>query len=318
MTSRAVYASDPAKGWRPWGVLVPILGIIFVVLTGAPIEYLLDELHLTAGKDDSPVGLLGFVAFLVGPFGLLALATLAWVRFVERRPLSTIGLTSPHGVAVFAKGLLVGALMMSAAVAGIWLTGVLRAGAIAPAFSSLTSIASIAVLLAAFAIQSSAEEVLFRGWMLSAVAAKFGTVAAIIVSSAVFTLLHSGRHAGLLFSINVVLFALFACSWSLRTGNIWGVMGWHSAWNWLLGVGFGLRVTGLDTHMPALLVQLTPLGPDWLTGGAEGPEGSVVTTIILSAGVGWNLWSRRVARRLSSKASHRQAERAGVLPTGRL
>lgn len=298
MASQAIYAFDAAKGWRPWGVLVPFLGLIFVVATGAPIEYLLADWHLLAGKDEDPVGLLGFVVFLVGPFGLLALATFAWVRFVERRPFSTIGLTSPHGAAVFTKGLLAGALMMSAVVAGIWLTGVLTAGAIAPAFVSATSIASIVLLLAAFVIQSSAEEILFRGWMLSAIAIKFGSIVAVIVSSAVFTLLHFERHAGPLFSINVFLFALFTCSWSLRTGNIWGVMGWHSAWNWLLGVGFGIRVTGLDTHMPALLVKLTPAGPDWLTGGAEGSEGSIVCTVILSAGIAWNLWRKRSAPRL--------------------
>lgn len=292
MASQAVYASDPAKGWRPWGVLVPFLGLVFVVLTGGPLEILFARLHLLDEVKDDPVGLLGFVAFLVGPFGLLVLAVLAWVRFVERRPFSTIGLTAPRGAARFGGGLLVGAGMMCATVAGIWLTGVLTAGAVAPAFASASSIASITLLLGAFAVQSSAEEILFRGWMLSAVAAKFGTIAAVIVSSAVFTLLHFERQASWLFFFNVVLFALFACSWSLRTGNIWGVMGWHTAWNWLLGVGFGLRVTGLDTHMPALLVKLTPAGPVWLTGGAEGSEGSIFCTAILLAGIGWNLWRR--------------------------
>jgi membrane protease YdiL (CAAX protease family) len=296
----AIYAGAPARGWRPWGVLVPFLGLVFVVATGAPLEYLLAKLNLLAGKEEDPVGLLGFVAFLVGPFGLLALATLAWVRFVERRPFSTIGLLSPRGAAIFGSGLLTGALMMSAVVAGIWLTGVLKADAIAPAFASVTSLASIALLLAAFVIQSSAEEILFRGWMMSALAVKFGTIAAVIVSSAVFTLLHFDRHAGPLFGINVFLFAVFACSWSLRTGNIWGVMGWHSAWNWLLGVGFGLRVTGLDTHMPALLVKLTPAGPDWLTGGAEGSEGSIVCTVVLLAGTAWNLWRKRATPGLST------------------
>jgi hypothetical protein len=293
MASQTIYASDPARGWRPWGVLVPFLGIFFVVATGAPLEYLLSDLNLLAGKKEVPVGLLGFVAFLVGPFGLLALATLAWVRFVERRPFSTIGLTSPRGAAIFGRGLLTGALMMSAVVAGIWLTGALKAGAIAPAFASVTSIASIALLLGAFIIQSSAEEILFRGWMLSAIATKFGTVTAVIVSSAVFTLLHFDRHGPLLVIFNTSLFALFACSWSLRTGNIWGVMGWHSAWNWLLGTGFELRITGLDTHMPALLVQLTQAGPGWLTGGNDGSEGSIVCTAVLSAGIAWNLWRRR-------------------------
>jgi len=300
VASIAIYAAAPAKGWRPWGLLVPILGIVFVVITGLPFEVLMARLHLLDATRDDPVGLVGFLAFLVGPFGALILAVLAWVRFVERRPFSTIGLPLPGGAA-FARGLLGGVCLISALIAGIWLTGALTAGAIAPAFASLASLGGIALLLAAFIVQSSAEEVLFRGWMLSALGAKFGTIAAMIVSSLVFTLLHFERHAPLLFFLNTFLFAVFACSWSLRTGNIWGAMGWHSAWNWLLGTGFGIVVTGLDTHMPALLVKLTPVGPAWLTGGMQGSEGSIVCTVILTAGIAWNLW-RRPKRRAEQSA----------------
>jgi len=46
-------------------------------------------------------------------------------------------------------------------------------------------------------------------------------------------------------------------------------MGWHAAWNWLLATGFELRVTGLDAHMPALLVNLAPSGPGYLTAAAK-------------------------------------------------
>jgi len=47
-----------------------------------------------------------------------------------------------------------------------------------------------------------------------------------------------------------------------------------------------------------LLVKLTPAGPNWLTGGAEGSEGSIVATVILSAGIAWNLWRSRSAQEL--------------------
>jgi membrane protease YdiL (CAAX protease family) len=303
VASIAIYAAAPAKGWRPWGLLVPFLGILFVVLTGLPFELLMARLHLVDAIRDDPVGLTGFLAFLIGPFSALALAVLAWVRFVERRPFSTIGLTTPGGAA-FARGLLGGLLLMGALIAGIWLAGGLTAGAVAPAFASLASLASIALLLLAFIVQSSAEELLFRGWMLSALGAKFGTVAAVIVSSLVFMLLHFERHAPLLFFLNTFLFASFACSWSLRTGNIWGVMGWHSTWNWLLGTGFGVLVTGLDTHMPALLIKLTPVGPVWLTGGAQGSEGSVVCTVIFVCGIAWNIWRKRARARVATPFVH--------------
>ena len=41
--------------------------------------------------------------------------------------------------------------------------------------------------------------------------------------------------------------------------------------------------------MPALVVRLSPVGPAWLTGGGEGPEGSVICTAVLLAGIAFNL-----------------------------
>lgn len=106
--------------------------------------------------------------------------------------------------------------------------------------------------------------------MLSAIAAKFGVVVAIALSSLTFLLLHYDPHASVLFAINVILFAVFASCWALSTRYIWGVMGWHAGWNWLLATGFELRVTGLDAHLPALLVKLNPESsrlPDRRPGG---------------------------------------------------
>jgi hypothetical protein len=67
-------------------------------------------------------------------------------------------------------------------------------------------------------------------------------------------------------------------------------MGWHGAWNWLLGVGFETPVSGLNLKMPALIVRLVPTGPALLTGGAEGPEGSLFCTGLLVGGTAFVLW----------------------------
>ena len=79
------------------------------------------------------------------------------------------------------------------------------------------------------------------------------------------------------------LFAIFACAWVRRSNSIWGVMGWHVGWNWFAGAGFGVPITGLDTGLPALVVKMVPVGPAWLNGAGEGPEGSVFTLALLTA-----------------------------------
>ena len=154
-------------------------------------------------------------------------------------------------------------------------------GALARAFASPAALGAIALLWLGFAVQASVEEIVFRGWMLSAIAAKLGVATAIVLTSAVFTLLHFEPDGTLVFDANVVLFAVFACLWAIGSGNVWGIMGWHAAWNWIFAVGFELRVTSLDAHLPALLVQMAPRGPDYLTGGTQGPEGSVICSLLL-------------------------------------
>jgi hypothetical protein len=82
MTSRDIFGADPAKGWRPWGALVPFLGIVFVVATLGSLTVALQHFHLV-DADENPIGLTGFAAFLLLPFTALGLVVLAWTRFVE-------------------------------------------------------------------------------------------------------------------------------------------------------------------------------------------------------------------------------------------
>lgn len=290
--TRTIYSEEPATGWRPWGLLIPFLAVFIVAVTTVIPTLVMEQAHLL-DKEDTPVGLPGLMIFLLVPFTMLGLAIWGWIRVVERRPLATIGLRGAAPKRTFLFGHLVGIAATSAIVAGIWAAGAMDAGAVSPALQSPTALASIALLLVGFALQSSVEEIVFRGWMLSAVAHKFGVVTAIVFTSITFAFLHYNPHQPWLVSTNTALFSVFACAWALRTGNIWGVMGWHAGWNWLLAVGFELRVTGIDAHLPALLIRMIPHGPDYLTGGTDGPEGSVMCTAFLLAGTAFFALMRR-------------------------
>ena len=107
------------------------------------------------------------------------------------------------------------------------------------------------------------------------------------MSSALFGLLHAGNikpSPELAVGVaNVVLFGVMIGFYAAREGSLWGICGWHAAWNWLLGLGFGLEVSGQVIQTPPLIVDLADRtgAPWWLTGAAFGPEGSVVTTAVL-------------------------------------
>ena len=295
MRSRFGHSAAAGKGWQPWGVLVPVIGLGFVAGTIVSLTALLQHMGLV-DPEENPVGLIGFMAFLLFPFTALGAVVIAWVRFVERRELASIGLGGAHRWRPFAGGLLVGIAMVTMIVFGIYLIDGCRIVEFAGAFHSLVALGSTAALLAGFALQSSVEELLFRGWMLSAIATKLGLEWGVVLSSLAFTVMHFDPRGSWLFKANVFLFAVFACCWVIRTGNVWGVMGWHSGWNWLLAVGFEWRVTALNADLPALMTKVIPVGNDYLNGGIEGPEGSIACTLVLTCGIGYHFsreWLRR-------------------------
>jgi membrane protease YdiL (CAAX protease family) len=273
--SQDLYPADPARGWIPWGVLAPFLLLLFVIATALLGDGLIGK-FVNLDARGNPLDATALVAFTLVPFGLLLLLLLAWVRFVERRPVESIGLRGEHKVREFLRGHALGLSGIAGVVLVIWISGGLKLTAVAPVFSQPTFLVPILLLLFTFALQASVEEILFRGWLLSVLAKKFNVPIAVVVSSAVFSLLHFGRGQHWLVTLGTFMFALFACAWVLRARNVLGIMGWHAGWNWLLAVGFGLPVTGLDVGIPGLFADMQPVGAFWLTGGAQGPEASVV------------------------------------------
>jgi uncharacterized protein len=297
-SKRAIYSNDAVRGWLPWGALAPLLAVVLVVAPLETVFAVLSRLHLVDARDE-PVGALGFYAFLLFPFAALGLVVLAWARFVERRSLATLGLVSFERTTTFLRGHLLGMAMVCVVVAGIWLAGGFVESGFGRALRWPSGLMNASLLLVCFAVQSSVEEIFFRGWLLSAIAYKFGVPLAVGLSSLVFTFLHyEGAGQPWLFTVNTLLFALFACVWALRAGSVWGVMGFHSSWNWLFATGFEVRVTGLDAHVPALIAKMIPQGPDYLTGGPQGPEGSFVCSLVLVGAIGLAGWRARRSPRV--------------------
>lgn len=289
MKSQDIFFAEAAKGWLPWGVFAPVLGLLFLIASEFPAAPILERL-VALDAQGLPVDLVGLLALLTIGFVPLLAIVLLWVRLVERRSLASIGMAGPNLVQRFLHGHLVGVLSILGIVAAMALAGGLvpaatgSTSAPSSAWTSAESTLHIALLLPAFALQASTEEILFRGWLLSVVAKKLNTLVAVLLSSALFTLAHLSRDQHWLITASSFLFAVFCCAWVLRARSILGVMGWHAGWNWMLAVGFGVPVTGIDVGIPALLVTLTPAGPEWLSGGAEGPEGSVICVAYFIAG----------------------------------
>jgi uncharacterized protein len=279
--TQIIFSEEVPKGWLPPSIAAPFICIFLVAISMLPGDLGLTYLGLT-DTTGSPLGPLGFCLLLVS-FIAMGLAVFGWVRWVEKRSLASVGLCGDGRLKKFLIGLAVGIAMMGAIVTAIALSGGYRVADLAPAFASPAALGWIALLLAGFIVQASVEEFIFRGWLLSTIMRRWNATAAFILSSAAFTFLHFSPRTPLLVLVTTFVFAIFACAWVRRSNSIWGVMGWHTGWNWFGGTGFDVPITGLETGLPALVMQLVPVGPTYLNGAGEGPEGSVFTLALLTA-----------------------------------
>jgi uncharacterized protein len=280
--TQTIFSPEPHRGWLPHAWLSPIVCILLVAFSSLPLDFCLEWMGLIDAKG-KPLSTFGFCLSLLLPFVSMGAAVWAWSRFVERRSLATMGLTGAHRLRKHVAGFAGGIGMMAVAIVSIWFAGGYVSHDVFPAFSSPVSLFWIAVLLACFVVQSGVEEFIFRGWLLSTATRRWSLTAGFIASSAAFAFLHFSPNQPAREIVMTFTFGLFACAWAWRADSIWGLMGWHAGWNWFTGVGFAVPITGFDLQLPALLVKLTPTGPDYLTGGPAGPEGSVLTIGVLAA-----------------------------------
>lgn len=135
---------------------------------------------------------------------------------------------------------------------------------------------------------AAAEEVLVRGFGFTVLAEWVGDGAAIGVTSLCFAALHLlNPGVGAAAVINVALAGVLLALVRVRTGSLVAAIGAHLAWNALVVVVAHAPVSGLAFPTPGW--RLVPLGPTWLTGGAWGPEGSVVATaaLVVACAVWW-------------------------------
>ncbi len=210
---------------------------------------------------------------------LLASLVATWIalRFVERRGFETLGLGglggrggAPGAGRRIAIGFVGGGLTPTLVVLGFAAAGI---AAIAPAAARPLDFLAVTAGLVAV---SSWEEIFLRGYVMQLLAEWGGPWTAAIVSGGVFGLIHAGNPganpAGLVITgVNGVLLALLV----VRTGSLWMACAYHTGWNVVASVGFGLRDSGM-VH-PGSLAVTDLAGPVWLTGGAYGFEASWIT-----------------------------------------
>ena len=136
------------------------------------------------------------------------------------------------------------------------------------------------------------EELLVRGYLMKNLAEWFNhpsirpeiaLIYSTVIASAIFGLLHSANPNSSAFStIYLSLAGIFLSLGVLLDGSLAIPIGLHISWNLFQGSVFGFPVSGMPA--PASLIQINHSGPDFMTGGAFGPEAGLVGLTALALG----------------------------------
>lgn len=194
-----------------------------------------------------------------------------FARWIERREVSELSL--PGMAKEMGIGILVGAGLYTACMLILMVMGIYRMDGLNPASFLIPAIAS--ALSSGFL-----EELLFRGALFRIVEEWLGSWISIIISSAVFGLVHLANPDATLIGaifISVEAGVLLAAAYMV-TRRLWMSIGFHVSWNYTQSAVFGGIVSG-GIAEPGLIKPILE-GPDLLTGGQFGLEASLTAFLL--------------------------------------
>ena len=250
--ARPMPYADPGERARIWHPIILLLGsfVVFYLWASVPTIVLVLMDHAAGRKgmtDPTSLAMTYGLPALGAAFLLILMHFLLWTRLAERRPLSSIGLFGEGAGGQYVNGLVYGA-MFALLINLLAILGALQLGYEVPALftGSLSNISGAALLFAAaivpiVLVQAGTEEVVFRGWMLSALSARTSITVGIFASSVAFGVFHLDRFLidpkfAVIFISSTIVLGAFLGVWAVQAKSIAGPAGFHGTYNGLLFV----------------------------------------------------------------------------------
>ncbi len=233
------------------------------------------------------------VAFVLGPLlafaggylvgititGLLAavLTNAFCMRVYEHRGIAAIGLlwdkASLFNLGVGCLGGIGAAAMV---LAGPMLAGAAR---MEPDPGNPASASSFFFVTALLFFGAAGEEILFRGYGFQILLRAMGTWTVVLPVGVIFGAMHSSNpHASWLGVANTAGFGILFGYAFVRSHDLWLPIGLHFGWNFTLPL-FGVAVSGLTMRLTGFTMHW--FAGDLWSGGAYGPEASILTSAVL-------------------------------------
>jgi hypothetical protein len=269
-----------------WGILIFV--VVCYALTEASTMLVMRSLHVDMSAPIPPgpgilIELAQFVPMLIA----------TWIMsLIERRPVLAYGYQGRPRALRLLSGLVWGFIAISGLVLTMWRLGYLslQRGSLNPT-SALEDAAAwgLAFLLAGFF-----EESLFRGYVQFTLTRGIGFWWGAVLFSLIFAYFHTTNPGESTIGLASVVGAGIIFSLSLwYTGSLWWAVGFHATWDWGQSYFYGTPDSGMVAQ--GTLLQWHAQGPAFWSGGATGPEGSIliVPALLLMAGAMVLWWGRR-------------------------
>lgn len=260
------------SGWRI-GLFVVVAITLMYVMT-FPLRFLWPALE--EGGATWIGMILGSTISLAGAMA----ASFILTRFVNNKPLGAIGLWF-HAATFreFTAGCIIGFLGMTLIFLALLLINGVEITLTVVEPIGITAL--ILLSLIHFAVAALLEEVIFRGYPFQTLIQGVTVLPAILIMALLFSAAHFfNPNASVFGMINIALAAILLSIAYLKTKSLWLPFGLHLGWNFSQTTLYGFPTSGISFDQFQFLIASVS-APDWLSGGAFGPEGGVLATISL-------------------------------------
>jgi hypothetical protein len=274
LTARKAIFWNETEFRAGWRLLIYLFFVVLFMMAGT---FLMTALHLPQ------IARSGFTAtsmLLQETTGIIATFAAAGIMgMLEDRRFGSYGLPRADAFgAKFWQGAVWGIAMITAIIFFIRAFGGFTFGQLALHGPHLWGYAVLWGVV--FILVGIFEEFLFRGYAQFTLSMGVGFWPAALLLSAGFGAIHL-HNAGedKVGALSVFVIGMFFCLTLRRTGNLWFAVGLHAAFDW--GETFLYSVPDSGLVAPGHFLNSSLHGPAWLTGGMVGPEGSVMSFLVV-------------------------------------
>jgi uncharacterized protein len=213
----------------------------------------------------------------------LFIASAIMVKLFEKRPLHSVGIPFHRRMPLeIAQGVIIGGAMMSLVFLTQYAAGWIELEWRGLGSADIFNILAFSLLM--FILAGFGEELFFRGYPFQTLAESIKAPVAVVLMSVAFAAAHATNpNISPLGFFNIFLAGVWLSVAYLKTRTLWFPTGLHVSWNFFQGTIFSYPVSGQMFADKSLFVSSVS-GPVLMTGGDFGPEGGLLSTVVLIVG----------------------------------